>query len=402
MEKTWRWYGPDDPVSLNDIKQSGSTGIVTALHHIKNGDVWTKEDILIRKNLIESKGLTWTVVESVPVHEEIKLASGNYLNYINNYKKTIINLAECGINTVCYNFMPILDWTRTDLYYELSDGSRTLRFDQIAFAAFELFILKRNNSEKDYTEQEKIEALIYFNKMTKADVDKLTSTIIAGLPGAEEGYTLEQFQQQLSRYNNTDKEKLRKNLAFFLNELTPICEKVGLNLAIHPDDPPRPICGLPRIMSTIDDIEWLRSTVPSPANGLTVCTGSLGVSADNDLVDIIKKYGSYIYFLHLRSTQRESNSSSFHEASHINGDIDMYDIVKAVLKEENKRETTTASFQIPMRPDHGHQILDDLKKEINPGYSAIGRLKGLAEIRGMEMAIKRELAQQMKDKSYEY
>lgn len=364
MEKTWRWYGPDDPVSLNDIKQSGSTGIVTALHHIKNGDVWTKEDILIRKNLIESKGLTWTVVESVPVHEEIKLASGNYLNYINNYKKTIINLAECGINTVCYNFMPILDWTRTDLYYELSDGSRTLRFDQIAFAAFELFILKRNNSEKDYTEQEKIEALIYFNNMTKADVDKLTSTIIAGLPGAEEGYTLEQFQQQLSRYNNTDKEKLRKNLAFFLNELTPICEKVGLNLAIHPDDPPRPICGLPRIMSTIDDIEWLRSTVPSPANGLTVCTGSLGVSANNDLVDIIKKYGSYIYFLHLRSTQRESNSSSFHEASHINGDIDMYDIVKAVLKEENKRETTTASFQIPMRPDHGHQILDDLKKKL--------------------------------------
>ncbi len=402
MEKTWRWYGPDDPVSLSDIKQSGSTGIVTALHHIKNGDVWTKKEILIRKKLIEVEGLTWNIVESVPVHEEIKLASGNYLQYIENYKQTIINLSECGINTVCYNFMPILDWTRTDLTYELADGSRTLRFDQIAFAAFELFILKRKDAKNDYTEQEHIEALTYFNNMNQENINKLVSTIIAGLPGAEEGYTLEQFRQQLDRYENTNKEKLRQNLAFFLNELTPICEQVGINMAIHPDDPPRPICGLPRIMSTIDDIAWLRATVPSSTNGLTVCTGSLGVSPDNDLVDIIKQYGSHIYFLHLRSTQREHNSSSFHEASHIDGDIDMYDIVKAILEEENKRQKTTRSFQIPMRPDHGHQILDDLKKEINPGYSAIGRLKGLAEIRGMEMAIKRELSQQGKGVNYEY
>ncbi len=402
MEKTWRWYGPDDPVSLSDIKQSGSTGIVTALHHIKNGDIWTKKEILIRKKLIEVEGLTWNIVESVPVHEEIKLASGNYLQYIDNYKQTIINLAECGINTVCYNFMPILDWTRTDLTYELADGSRTLRFDQIAFAAFELFILKRKDAKNDYTEKEHIEALTYFNNMNQENINKLVSTIIAGLPGAEEGYTLEQFRQQLNRYENTNKEKLRQNLAFFLNELTPICEQVGINMAIHPDDPPRPICGLPRIMSTIDDIAWLRAAVPSSTNGLTVCTGSLGVSPDNDLVDIIKQYGSHIYFLHLRSTQREHNSSSFHEASHIDGDIDMYDIVKAVLEEENKRQKITTSFQIPMRPDHGHQILDDLKKEINPGYSAIGRLKGLAEIRGMEMAIKRELSQQEKGVNYEY
>lgn len=402
MEKTWRWYGPDDPVSLSDIKQSGSTGIVTALHHIKNGDVWTKKEILIRKKLIEIEGLTWNIVESVPVHEEIKLASGNYLQYIENYKQTIINLAECGINTVCYNFMPILDWTRTDLTYELADGSRTLRFDQIAFAAFELFILKRKGAKDDYTEQEHIEALTYFNNMNQENINKLVSNIIAGLPGAEEGYTLEQFRQQLDRYENTNKEKLRENLAFFLNELTPICEQVGINMAIHPDDPPRPICGLPRIMSTIDDIAWLRATVPSSTNGLTVCTGSLGVSPDNDLVDIIKQYGSHIYFLHLRSTQREHNSSSFHEASHIDGDIDMYDIIKAILEEENIRKKTNISFQIPMRPDHGHQILDDLKKEINPGYSAIGRLKGLAEIRGMEMAIKRELSQQGKRVNYEY
>jgi mannonate dehydratase len=388
MEQTWRWYGPNDPVSLDDVRQAGATGVVTALHHIPNGQVWPVDEIKKRQALLAEKGLVWSVVESIPVHEEIKTHTGQFDTWIANYQQSIRNLAECGIDTVCYNFMPILDWTRTDLEYQLPDGSKALRFDQVAFAAFELYILKREGAEADYSEEEQHQAQACFEAMTAAEIEKLTRNIIAGLPGAEEGYTLEQFHARLAEYDGIDKAQLRENMAYFLRAIVPVAEACGLRLAVHPDDPPRPILGLPRIVSTLEDMQWLKEAVNSINNGFTMCTGSYGVRADNDLVLMIETFGDRIHFTHLRSTCREANPKTFHEAAHLGGDVNMVAVVDAILSEEQRRKKAGDLRPIPFRPDHGHQMLDDLRKKTNPGYSAIGRLKGMAEVRGVELALK--------------
>ena len=398
MEQTWRWYGADDPVSLWDIRQAGATGIVTALHEIPIGEVWPLDKLYQVKRLVEwddsrkpakSTGLSWSVIESIPVHDDIKLGRPGRDQYIENYKQSIKNVGEIGVKTVCYNFMPVVDWTRTNLEFELEDGARALAFDNSEFAAFDLFILKRPGAEKDYSEDHVRKARKKFDKMTGKEKEILQKNIIAGLPGAQEGYTLGKFQNKLDEYKNIDSEKYRENLAYFLREIIPVAEEAGVKMAIHPDDPPKPMFGLPRIVSTEADLKFILKVVDSVSNGLTLCTGSLAVRPDNDLVGIIGRLGSKINFAHLRSTQRDPDGS-FHEAGHLRGDVDMYSVIVAILKEQKRRKSVyRTDYAIPMRADHGHTILDDLEKKTNPGYSAIGLLRGMAELRGLEMGIEK-------------
>ena len=401
MEQTWRWYGPSDPVTLTDIRQAGASGIVTALHEIPIGHVWPLDKLEERKRMIEwddsqnppkHRGLTWSVIESVPLHENIKLGKPDRDHYIDNYCESIRNIGKTGVKTICYNFMPVVDWTRTNLDFVLEDGARALAFNMSEFIAFDLFILHREDAEKDYTEKQIKKAQEKFESMSSEQRYILQKNIISGLPGAQEGYDPESFRNKLNDYKNIDADKYREHLAYFLERIIPVAEESGVKMAIHPDDPPKSLFGLPRIVSTEKDLKWLLNVVDSVHNGLTLCTGSLAVNPENDLIRIIEKMGNKINFAHLRSTQRDPDGS-FHEASHLRGDVDMYNVILHILKEQKRRQAVyRPDDEIFMRADHGHTLLDDLKKKTNPGYSAIGLLRGMAELRGLELGIEKSQA----------
>ena len=388
MTQTWRWYGPNDPVSLLDVRQAGATGVVNALHHIPNGDIWSVKEIQKRKNEIEKAGLTWDVVESLPVHEKIKTRSADFEQIIENYKESMKNLAACGVYVICYNFMPILDWTRTRLDMTLENGSLALEYNASELRVFDLYILRREGAEQDYTIEEIEQARNQFKNLEALDIQRISDNMLKGLPGSEEGYSMQEFKDMLDTYKGINADQLRSHLVQFLSEIIPLAEELGIRMCIHPDDPPFTLLGLPRVMSTQADYQFIFDQVPPMSNGITFCTGSLGVRADNDLPAIFDAFADRVHFLHLRSTKRDAEGN-FYEADHLTGDVDMFEIITRVIKEQRRRVAENRQdASIPMRPDHGHQMLDDLVKlKINPGYSAIGRLKGLAELRGLEWGI---------------